>query len=61
MKGIICAFNTGIGSDNKVSGSSITLNNDLSQNVEADTNHIIKKLYEMVDVTKMSMQISLRL
>ena len=61
MKRIICAFNTGIGSANKVSGSSITLNNDLSQNVEIDTNHIITKLYEMVDVTKMSMQISLRL
>ena len=40
VKGIICAFNTGIGSANKVSGSSITLNNDLPQNVEIDTNHI---------------------
>ena len=59
MKRIICAFNTGIGSANKVSGSSITLNNDLPQNVEIDTNHIITKLYEMVDVTKMSRQISL--
>ena len=61
MKRIICAFNTDIGSANKVSGPSITLNNDLPQNVEIDTNHIIRKLYEMVDVAKMSMQISLRL
>ena len=44
MKRIICAFNTGIGSANKVSGSSVTLNNDLPQNVEMDTNHIITKV-----------------